>query len=103
MVTSAQALKKYGPPETEKFMVLWDVPSDLELGAIPKRIYCNRDLVQPLTRAFQNIRDRDGDRHRRPVDCVLRPVDVGEQLAAELGGHVGCRTCRPLHAVPEHQ
>jgi len=55
MITSQQALKKYGPSETEKFMVLWDVPSELEHGAIPKRIYCNRDLVAPLGIAFANV------------------------------------------------
>ena len=58
MVTSQQALKKYGPPETEKFMVLWDVPTELEHGAIPKRIYCNRDLVIPLGNAFKNVISR---------------------------------------------
>ena len=55
MVTSQEALKKYGPPETEKFMVLWDVPENLELGAIPKKIYCNKDMVAPLEKAFNNI------------------------------------------------
>lgn len=55
MVTSAQALKKYGIPELEKHMVLWDVPSNLEIGAIPKRLYCNKDLVAPLTQAFNNL------------------------------------------------
>jgi len=58
MITSQQALKKYGPPETEKFMVLWDVPTELEHGAIPKRIYCNRDLVAPLGIAFANVISR---------------------------------------------
>ena len=55
MVTSQDALKKYGPPETEKFMVLWDVPTELEIGVIPRRIYCNRDLVGPLKQAFNNL------------------------------------------------
>ena len=55
MVTSQQALKKYGPPETERFMVLWDVPSELEIGVIPKRVYCNRDMVKPLEQAFKNL------------------------------------------------
>ena len=58
MVTSKDCLKKYGPPETEKFMVMWDVPTELEHGAIPKRIYCNRDMVAPLTQAFKNVVDR---------------------------------------------
>lgn len=55
MITSAQALKKYGPPEKEAAMVLWDVPAFLEIGVIPKRLYCNRDMVAPLTRAFENL------------------------------------------------
>jgi len=55
MVTSQDCLKKYGPPETEKFMTVWDVPTELEYGAIPRKIYCNRDLVVPLSGAFTNV------------------------------------------------
>ena len=55
MVTSAQCIKKYGDPTKENNMALWDVPTHLEVGVIPKRIYCNRDLVQPLATAFQNL------------------------------------------------
>lgn len=58
MVTSQQALKKYGPPEKEAWMVLWDVPTDLEIGVIPKRIYCNKDMVGPLEQAFRNLIER---------------------------------------------
>ena len=58
MVTSSQALHKYGPPHDETRMVMWDVPHELELGAIPNRIYCNKDMIAPLTQAFKNIRDR---------------------------------------------
>jgi hypothetical protein len=36
-------------------MVLFRVPEVLQLGAIPKRIYCNKDLVAPLTEALNNI------------------------------------------------
>jgi hypothetical protein len=55
MVTSAQALKKYGDPNLQKSMILWDVPTALEIGVIPKRIYCNKDMVQPLAVAFNNL------------------------------------------------
>lgn len=55
MLTSADCKAKYGDPETEKHMVLWDVPTDMEIGVIPKRIYCNRDLVAPLNQAFSNL------------------------------------------------
>jgi hypothetical protein len=57
MVTSAQCLKKYGDPTKESNMTLWDVPTSLEIGVIPKRLYCNRDLVQPLSRAFKALID----------------------------------------------
>lgn len=55
MVTSQQALKKYGDPEKQSNMVLWDVPGYLEIGVIPKRIYCNRDMMAPLAAAFQAL------------------------------------------------
>lgn len=57
MVTSAQCLKKYGEPEKHNNMVLWDVPTELEIGVIPKRIYCNKDLIQPLSKAFKALID----------------------------------------------
>lgn len=59
MVTSKQCLVKYGQPEKETSMVVWDVPSDLELGIIPNKLYCNKDMIAPLTIAFRNILDRN--------------------------------------------
>lgn len=56
MVTSAQCLKKYGEASiNNKNLVLFDVPTHLEIGVIPKRIYCNKDLIDPLTKAFENL------------------------------------------------
>jgi hypothetical protein len=52
MVTSAQCLKKYGDPVLQKNLVMWDVPTSLEVGVIPKKIYCNKDLVGPLSKAL---------------------------------------------------
>jgi len=52
MVTSAQCLKKYGDPVLQKNLVMWDVPTTLEVGIIPKKIYCNKDLVGPLSKAL---------------------------------------------------
>ena len=59
MVTAQQALKKYGAPELEAHMIFWDVPTHLEVGVIPKRLYCNKDMVAPLSAAFKNLIDRD--------------------------------------------
>lgn len=59
MITSQQALKKYGQPaDNNKCMVLFDVPTELEIGVIPKRIYCNKDMVLPLCNAFNNLIQR---------------------------------------------
>lgn len=55
MVTSAQALKKYGDPNKQSALTLWDVPGYLEIGVIPKKIYCNKDMVKPLAAALQAL------------------------------------------------
>jgi hypothetical protein len=36
-------------------MTVWDIPGYLEVGAIPKKLYCNRDLIQPLSKALENL------------------------------------------------
>jgi hypothetical protein len=56
MISSQQALKKYGvPSDSNPNLVLWDVPTSLEIGVIPKKIYCNKDMVIPLTWAFTKL------------------------------------------------
>lgn len=56
MITSQQAKNKYGEPsESNPCMTLWDVPTELEIGIIPKRLYCNKDMVKPLESAFRNL------------------------------------------------
>jgi hypothetical protein len=76
MITSKQALARYGDPKLEKGMVLFDVPTHLEIGVIPKKVYCNKDLVKPLTQAFTNLIERklvgelktwDGCFNNRPI------------------------------------
>lgn len=41
-------------------MVVWDVPKYIweNIPAIPRRIYCNREMIVPLEVAFLNIIDR---------------------------------------------
>ena len=55
MVSSQQCLKKYGDPHKENDMILWDIPTELEIGVIPKRLYCNKDLVDPLSKAIKAL------------------------------------------------
>ena len=54
-ISSNECLKHYGNPELEHNMVIYDIPKELELGVIPKRVYCNKDLIKPLELAFKNI------------------------------------------------
>jgi hypothetical protein len=59
MVSSKDCLKKYGEPSASNaWLTLWDVPTELEIGVIPKRIYCNKDLIGPLSQAFKNLIER---------------------------------------------
>ncbi len=52
MLTAKQCQALLGDPIKEHDMVLFDVPTELEIGCIPKRIYCNKRLVEPLSQAF---------------------------------------------------
>ena len=58
LLNAAQCFARFGDPAREAEMVLWDVPAELEIGVIPKRIYCNRYLVAPLGQAFRNLIER---------------------------------------------
>lgn len=51
---------KFGVPTAKgaKWLVIWDVPTELEIGVIPKRIYCNKAMIGPLTQAFKNLIER---------------------------------------------
>lgn len=62
MITSKMCLDKWGDPaitENElKCMTVWDVPEHLEIGVIPKKLYCNKLMVPALIKAFTNLIDR---------------------------------------------
>lgn len=59
MVTPKQALQKYGNPELELSMVPWVIPVSLRISSFPQKIYCNKDMVIPLSKALVNIIDRN--------------------------------------------
>lgn len=62
MVTSKNCVDKFGDPNTREdegaYMVMWDIPTELEIGVIPKRLYCNKLMIKPLSAAFKNLIDR---------------------------------------------
>lgn len=60
MVTSQQCLKKYGEPSPQNsWLTIWDIPTELEVGIIPKKLWCNKDLIVPLSDAIKNIISRN--------------------------------------------
>jgi len=54
-LTHLELLKAFGEPNLERGMVLWDVPTELEIGVIPKKVYCNKTMVKPSEKAFSNL------------------------------------------------
>jgi len=58
MITGTDFYNKYGHPDNHTNIVMWDVPTELEIGVIPKKIYCNAAIIEPLTQAFKNLIDR---------------------------------------------
>jgi hypothetical protein len=57
LLSHLDCMAVFGEPEKEKGMVLWDIPSHLEIGVIPKKLYCSKAMVVPLTKAFENLID----------------------------------------------
>lgn len=55
ILTHLDCMAVFGEPEKEKGMVLWDIPNHLEIGVIPKKLYCNKAMVAPLTKAFEAL------------------------------------------------
>lgn len=55
LLTSTDCLTLIGEPIKEKDLTLWDVPSALEISVIPKRIYCHKQMIEPLTKAFEAL------------------------------------------------
>jgi len=68
LLTAADCLAKIGNPIHEKEMVLYDVPPKLEIGVIPKRIYCHKTMVTPLATAFAALIRSDDVRFLRTWD-----------------------------------
>ena len=58
MIQDDDCLHHYGDPKLERNMVSWKVPDEVRFDPIPKKIYCNRDLVDPLLRALRLVKVR---------------------------------------------
>ena len=105
MVTSAQCLAKYGEAtDSNKHLTLWDVPGFLEIGVIPKRIYCNHDLIEPLAKAFQALITTGKVSELKTWDgCFNIRKKRGQSsmslhswaIAVDLNAYSNCFGCKP--------
>jgi len=81
-----QLYQKYGDPYKFKGLALWDVPTELEIGIIPKKIYCNKDLIKPLEKAFKLLIETGAVNDLKTYDgCYnIRPIRGYEKKVADL-------------------
>lgn len=79
MVTSKEAWIKFGFDSKQieaKHMVIWDVPKELEVGVIPKKIYCNKLLVVPLEKSFKQLINTGYANEMKTWDGVYNPRPI---------------------------
>lgn len=70
MITSKQCEEKYGSPAdiagttvnevtifARTWMMMWEVPHDIHdaIPALPRKIYCNKEIAKPLEQALKNL------------------------------------------------
>lgn len=54
-LSPTKCLQTFGLPEKESSLTLFKVPTNLVVGNIPAKIYCNQRLVAPLTGFFREL------------------------------------------------
>ena len=76
MTISEKLIEKYGDPTKDlkvfeaRNMVLWDIPSYINaaIPALPNRLYCNKDLIHPLSQSFENLKETGYDKELKTWD-----------------------------------
>ena len=78
LLTWRDATELFGDPKTERFMVLYEPPDEVRKAndAVPRRIYCNRNMPRYLDKAFENLDSRGFLRELKTWDgCFnIRPM-----------------------------
>lgn len=90
LVTSTRCQAKYGTPKyttasgycypylPTNYITTFNVPGHLQVGGIPTKITCNKDMVQPLTDAFTRLVARDFAHEITSFDgCICIRKKVG--------------------------
>lgn len=69
MVTSQDCFAKYGAAEDQKNMALYDL--DTGIHAVPKKVYCNKDMIGPLRMALNLLKERKVDSELKTWDGIF--------------------------------
>ena len=92
MITGLDCFDAFGDPNTVwdegRYMCVWDVPEYIHkrLHAIPRRIYCNKEMPLALEIALYNVIDRGYTNDLKTWDgCFqVRPIRGYERKVKEL-------------------
>ena len=92
MITGLDCFEYYGDPHTiwdeGKYMTVWSVPRYItdRIDALPRRIYCNKEMILPLEISFLNVIERGLMNEFKTFDgCFLvRPIRGYETLVRRL-------------------
>lgn len=92
MITGLDLYDAFGDPNTiwdeGLYMTVWNVPKYItdNIEALPRRIYCNKEMIVPLEVSFLNIIDRGLTRGFKTFDgCFnVRPIRGYEKQVKEL-------------------
>lgn len=92
MVTGLDCYEKWGDPHTVwdegKYLHTWHVPEWAwsRIPALPRRIYCNHQMLVPLETSFYNVIDRELTHKIKTWDgCFLvRPIRGNEKLVEKF-------------------
>ncbi len=109
MITGLDCYEAFGDPNTiwdeGLYMTLWKVPDWItkHIETIPKRIYCNKEMIVPLEAAFHNVLEAgladeiktwDGCFQVRPIrgyeKRVQKLLDAGEVKKAMIYMSIHC-------------
>lgn len=56
MVRAKDCYAKYGQPAANNpWMTMWNVPAKYQINNFPAKLWCNKDLIGPLSKALDNL------------------------------------------------
>lgn len=88
MLTSTKCIELFGDPRKELDMVLWKLPEDLIFDNLPRKIYLNKRLINPLSQALHEIKIKGLEDQIKTYDgCFnIRNMKAGNRYSLHSWG-----------------